>query len=146
MLDVPRTTNLGKYLGFRLVHGGRNNINPQEVLQKATQCFSGWKIRCLSKAGRITLASSILNSLPVFHMQLMKMPVGVLKGIDRLCRRCVWGKESSNTRVHLISWPIFVNLRVKEDWDFEVQKISTRSCSRNLLGGCSQRQRSHGCA
>lgn len=46
--------------------------------------MAGWKLRCLSKASRITLKSSVLNYLPVFHMQIIKMSEQTFKALDRL--------------------------------------------------------------
>lgn len=103
-LGIPHTTNLGRYLGFFLLHGGRNTQNPKELLLKASRKLVGWKLQCLSKAGRITLASAILNSLAMFQMQLMKMSTEVHKGLDRLCRRCIWGEADDRRKLHLINW------------------------------------------
>lgn len=84
VIGVPPTNDLDKYLGHSLAHDGRNKT-PMEQLQKATKRLSGWKLRRLSRAGRITLTTSVLNTLPVFHMQIMKLPQEVLHKLDRLC-------------------------------------------------------------
>lgn len=102
-LRVPRTDDLGKYLGYNLLYGGRNTKAPWELLQKATLHLLGWKLRCLSKVGRLTLASSVLNTLPIFHMQIMKLLVEVLRGLDRMCRKCFWGEEGDSRRLHLVN-------------------------------------------
>lgn len=70
---MPCTDNVGKYLGFYLLHRGRNTKTPKELMLKARNKMAGWKLKCLSKAVYITLAYSILNALPDFYMRLMKI-------------------------------------------------------------------------
>lgn len=48
----------------------------------------------------------MLIAIPVFHMQLIQMLMGILKSLDRLCRRCIWGEEDNSTRMHSIRWTI----------------------------------------
>lgn len=51
--------------------------------------LEGWKLKCLSRAVRITMAKSVLNSIPIFHMQLEKMPTCVHKELNKAVRKCV---------------------------------------------------------
>lgn len=85
------------------MHCGRNVKAPQELLHNASNRLAGWKLTCLSKASLITLPSSVLNSLPIFQMQMMRLPMEVLNGLDKLCRHCIWGEEGERKRMHLIS-------------------------------------------
>lgn len=64
--------------------------------------LDGWRTRCLSRARRITLAQSVLSSLPIFHMQLEKLPYWVHRALDRAMRCCVWGGAKGKRGVHLI--------------------------------------------
>lgn len=80
-LGVVCTMDLGKYLGYYLAHDVRINRTPKEVVSKAKGSLASWKLRCLSKAGRATLASSMLNTISIFHMQIMRLPVGCLKSL-----------------------------------------------------------------
>lgn len=68
--------------------------------------LEGWKTRVLSRAGRITLAKSVLNSITIFSMQLEKFPTYVHKEIDKLVQRCVCGEMGDQRRIHYISWNI----------------------------------------
>lgn len=76
------------------------------LLQKRIDRLEGWKARCLSRAGRITLAKSVMNSIPIFYMQLEKLPSELNKEIDRAIRRCVWGEFRSERKTHLLNWDI----------------------------------------
>lgn len=56
--------------------------------------------------GRITLASSVLNTISVFQMQLMKLPTALNKSLDKLCRRCIWGETDDQRKLHLVHWDV----------------------------------------
>lgn len=66
--------------------------------------MDGWKTKVLSREGRITLAKFVLNSIPIFIMQLEKYLANIHKEIDKMVRRCVWGKMIDQRRIHPISW------------------------------------------
>lgn len=61
---MTRTKDLGKYLGARLVHRRCNKEMFEELLTRFNNKLSGWKAKCLSFAGRVTLARSVMGSLP----------------------------------------------------------------------------------
>lgn len=75
------------------------------ILVKIQNKLSSWKARLLSRAGRLTLIKSVLNSLPVYFMSLSKIPKLIALKIVKLQRRFLWG-ESSNGRmcVPSVSW------------------------------------------
>lgn len=103
-LGIPPTEDLGTYLGYQLIHRGRSTAFARTLLQHAESNIAGWKLRCLSKAGHITLASSVLSSLPVFQMKIRKLPEQVLKRVDRLARRCISREEAKVKKIHTVSW------------------------------------------
>lgn len=75
-----------------------------ELLKQVQAKFEWWKLNFLSRAGRLTLAQSVLWSLPIFNMQLERLSVWVHKDLDRTMRRCVWGLSNGRRGVHLLSW------------------------------------------
>lgn len=86
---------------------------PRSILQCAKAKLAGWKIRCLSKAGRLTLASSVLYSLPIYHMQFIKLPEQTFKALDRICRICIWGEEAGGRKIHSIVWDTICRPKTK---------------------------------
>ncbi|CAN1122805.1 Putative ribonuclease H protein At1g65750 [Linum perenne] len=66
--------------------------------------LAGWKAENLSLAGRVTLATSVLNSLPCFIMQTAFLPVSLCDKIDRIIRNFIWGTEGGVRRVHNVNW------------------------------------------
>ena len=79
------------YLGFPLGSNFSNFDAWKPVIRKIENRLASWKVRLLSKAGRLTLIKSVLNSLPVYFMSLFKMPKTVAAKIVKLQRRFFWG-------------------------------------------------------
>lgn len=103
-VGIPRTCHLGKYLGHHLLHCGRNRDAHVYLVERAKKRLEGWKLRCVSRAGRLTLAQSVLGSISIFHMQMEKLPTWVHKDLDRAMRRCVWGKNDGSREIHILEW------------------------------------------
>lgn len=52
------------------------------------------------------LVNSIMSAIPVYFMTCFKLPKWVIQRIDRLRKRFMWGKTSTNLEgVHLVNWP-----------------------------------------
>lgn len=80
---------LGKYLGCNIVHRGNNREAQKALLHCINNRIEAWKIKCLSKARRLTLAQSVLGRIPIFNMQLGRLPSRFLKKLDRAARMCL---------------------------------------------------------
>lgn len=91
LLEIPLTASLGKYLGHRILHRGRNVEGHRELVEFVQGRLKGWKIKCLSRARRLTLAQSVLSSLPIFQMQLEQLLSWAHKALDRAVRSYLGG-------------------------------------------------------
>lgn len=80
---IPVTEDLGRYLGVYLVHGRHQKQHYQQLMDKVSARLKGWKMKTLSLAGRETLASSVMTSMPIFQMQTARMPQSVLSSLDK---------------------------------------------------------------
>lgn len=87
-----------------MLHGGRNTNAHKAVLERVQGRLEGWKARCISRAGRLTLAQAVLNSLPFFQMQFEKLSTWLHKELDKVTRKCVWGNTEVAKGIHLINW------------------------------------------
>lgn len=103
-LNIPLTQDLGTYLGHRIIHRGRSTSKEEDIVQRIRNKMSGWKSHCLSRAGRLTLARSVLCNMGVFYMQMQKLSSQTHKEIDKAVRDCVWGSSANQRRVHLLDW------------------------------------------
>ncbi|CAN1126818.1 Putative ribonuclease H protein At1g65750 [Linum perenne] len=66
--------------------------------------LSGWTVKSLSLAGRVTLAHSVLSAIPAYVMQTSVIPVALCEEIDKRVRNFVWGSSNDTRKVHLVSW------------------------------------------
>lgn len=96
--------NLGRYLGFRLKHGRMKKDDLNFILEKIQTWLSSWKGRLLNKAGRVTLAKSVLASIPVYSMQTAWIPTGTCMAIDSMVRSFVWKSNAEGKGLHLVNW------------------------------------------
>lgn len=119
-MGVPQATDLGKYLGHQILQHGRNNRANSHLLQRVRGHLEGWKTKCLSRAGRLTLAKSVINGMSTFQMQVQKLPMSVLKELDKCVHRCVWGEYPGERKTHLVSWDVLC--RPKDRGGFGLRK------------------------
>lgn len=60
-------------------------------------------MKSLSLAGQITLASSILNNIPIFQMQTTSLLDYVVRDIEKYMRWCILAEEEGNKMIHLVN-------------------------------------------
>lgn len=63
---ISYSPSLGRYLGSNLDHHSTTTDLFNELLQSFNHKLAGWKSKLLSQAGRLTLATSVLQSLPLY--------------------------------------------------------------------------------
>ncbi|CAN1137061.1 Putative ribonuclease H protein At1g65750 [Linum perenne] len=98
------TLNLGRYLGVPILHDRTSTQTYQDIIDKISKKLTGWKVKSLSLAGRVTLAQSVLAAIPAYVMQTAVIPATTCDAIDRLIRNFVWGSSDETRKVHLVSW------------------------------------------
>ncbi|XP_071704164.1 uncharacterized protein [Rutidosis leptorrhynchoides] len=111
----PRITNMTRllncasgsfpftYLGLP-VGDNMNRIGAWEtVFNKLSEKLSLWKSKVLSIGGRLTLTKSVLGSLPLFYMSLFRASIGVIKKLESIRMRFLWGLNS-DSGMTWVSW------------------------------------------
>ncbi|KAG7579199.1 hypothetical protein ISN45_Aa03g033600 [Arabidopsis thaliana x Arabidopsis arenosa] len=101
---IKATKNLGKYLGMPILQKRLNKETFGEVLERVSSKLAGWKGRCMSLAGRLTLTKAVLNSIPIHTMSIISIPKSLLKELDKVSRSFLWGSTREKKRQHLIAW------------------------------------------
>ncbi|KAK5776657.1 hypothetical protein PVK06_044617 [Gossypium arboreum] len=102
--DDLKIQNLGIYLGVPLLHNRVTKSTFSFVVDKVRHKLNNWDVRKLSIARRITLAQSILLSIPNYFMQSMLIPKGVYAKVERLVRQFVWGCDNGHPKMSLVGW------------------------------------------
>ncbi|CAL2271836.1 unnamed protein product [Prunus armeniaca] len=100
----PRTASLGKYLGVPLIHTRVNKQTYQKVIAKVQKRLASWKSHMSSMAGRITLLQSVTTTIPIYTMQIAKLPMSVYDKLDQLNINFLWGHTNNTSKIHLINW------------------------------------------
>ena len=88
------------YLGFPLGENFNKIDAWKPVLMKIESRLASWKVRLLTKAGRLTLIKSVLSSLPVYFMSMFKMPKTVAAKIVKMQRNFFWGKSPGESKCY----------------------------------------------
>ena len=86
ILDISKTSALGKYLGFPLNHKGaaRNRFN--FIAERVISKLMGWKARFLSFVGRTVLVKSVMIAIPNHVMQGAALPTHLCDKLDKINR------------------------------------------------------------
>lgn len=135
---------MGCYLGFKLRHYGDNRNNYSKLIEKITSKMVGWRNKCLSKAGRITLERTVLNVIPIFQMQLEIFPSHIHRELDKSCRDCIWGDDNHNKKIHMISWENLCKPKEPDGSGFQKAENMNKALLSKLSGECPKRMRRYG--
>nr|GEV39463.1 reverse transcriptase domain-containing protein [Tanacetum cinerariifolium] len=75
-----------------------------EVISKLKSRLSKWKLGSLSIGGRLTLLKSVISSMPLYHMSIFKVPLGVINHLESIRGSFFNGVDGSNKKMVWISW------------------------------------------
>jgi len=92
------------YLGYRLKP---NCYRPGDwlwLIERIENRIGMWCYRSLSLGGRLTLISSVIESMPVYWMTLHKIPKVILNHIRKLMASFLWSGNHSDKKYHLVKW------------------------------------------
>ncbi|KAL8168195.1 hypothetical protein V2J09_009694 [Rumex salicifolius] len=102
----PSTSNLAAVptLGVPIASDRLSKNRYQFLLDKVASRLKGWKAKTLSMPGRVVLANSVLQSIPLYVMQSTMVPRSVCDAIDQSVRSFVWGSTQETRKPHLLAW------------------------------------------
>lgn len=101
--QITFTQQLGKYLGFKMLHGRPKKQDFEDVVDRVTSKLASWKGRLLNKPGRVVLANSVLAALPSYGMQLCWYPQSICDFLDETTRSFIW-KGNIGRGIHMVGW------------------------------------------
>ena len=100
-LKVNLVHNPSKYLGLNFKLKGNRIADFHFLVEKLQTKLQGWKARLLSQAGRTTLISSVLQSLPLITFSCFKVPDQVCNEMGTIIRAFWWGHRQGEKKFHL---------------------------------------------
>lgn len=95
---IKSTRDLGKYLGMPVLQKRINKETFGDVLEKVSSRLAGWKGRCLSLAGRLTLTKAVLASISIHTMSTILLPKSTLESLDKVSRSFFVGESFWSTQ------------------------------------------------
>ena len=107
------TQNLGRYLGFPLLHQGRNGNAFNFVIERIQNKLAGWRSKLLSKAGKLILVKAAASPIADYYMQCHALPIKVCNAVDKLIRNFLWGSSDEKRKIHLVNWH---TITLPKDW------------------------------
>lgn len=93
-----------KYLGLLLHFKQLQVADWQFLVDKIEGRLKNWQGHLLSIGGRITLLNFVLSSIPLYTLSIYKIPLTVLKQIDKIRRRFLWQGTSTKKKYSLLDW------------------------------------------
>lgn len=92
----------------------------QVILHKARQRLSGWKMSCLSQAGRVVLIQSVLQALPVHIFLSGWSSVSIIKKLESLNRAFLWNSSAGHRCMPLLNWAKVTSSRMQGGKDLAI--------------------------
>jgi hypothetical protein len=92
------------WVGVLLIQG-RVKINHfSSLIDKTKKKLASWKSKILSKAGKSILIKSSLATQPYYLMNTVRLPLGIISQLERICRDFFWGDNDEGRKLHTVAW------------------------------------------
>jgi hypothetical protein len=98
------TNSLDKYLGVSLTGRAPRSLDFEYVIDQVNAKLMLWKANQLSFAGRVTLAKSVLEAIPIYPMMTNIIPKACIDEIHKIQRSFIWGDADQARKCHAVGW------------------------------------------
>ena len=71
---------------------------------KSEGAVGHWSTRLLSTGGKLIMLKHVLNSMPMYLLQVLKPPKAVLVALGRIFNSFLWDKAQDAKRIHWTAW------------------------------------------
>jgi hypothetical protein len=95
-----------KYLDLPVGANPRRMLTWDPLVDKIRKKLNSWGNRHISHGGRVVLINSVLNSISVFYLSLLKMSVQVIKKAIRIQREFLWDGVNGGRKLSWIKWRV----------------------------------------
>jgi hypothetical protein len=141
MSGFRETCDLGKYLGVPLTGRAPKRTDYQYLIDQVSNKLAAWKARHLSFAGRVTLAKSVLEAVPIYPMMSSKIPKACLDEIQKIQRNFIWGDGENVRKFHAVRWSLVTTLKQMGGLGLRKLDVMNQACllklGWKLINGCN---------
>ncbi|KAK2415745.1 hypothetical protein QL285_038202 [Trifolium repens] len=102
-----------KYLGLPIGANPKSEVTWKPLLDNLRKRLFSWRNKYISFGGRIVLINAVLNSMPIFYLSFLKIPVSVRKKVIRIQREFLWGGVKGGRKVSWIKWSVICKEKEK---------------------------------
>lgn len=92
------------YLGLPIGANPRRLSTWEPLLEHVVKRLNLWGNKFISFGGCIVLLNLVLNSIPIFYLSFMRMPVKVWRKLIRIQREFLWGGVSGGKKISWVRW------------------------------------------
>jgi len=104
VFNISHQDSLGKYLGCPVFKGRPKLATFAELVDKSASKLQSWQARSVSKAGRVALIQTNLESIPAHTMQCFQIPCTTSRQIDKISRDFFWKNSVTSRGLPMVSW------------------------------------------
>ncbi|CAA7047375.1 unnamed protein product [Microthlaspi erraticum] len=104
ILGIHNEGGGGKYLGVPEQFGRKKTEMFQYIVEKVKERTQGWHKRFLSTGGKEVLLKSVAIALPVYSMNVFKLPVGICEEINSILAKFWWHTSEEGKGMHWFNW------------------------------------------
>lgn len=97
-----------KYLGVPIGFSCKRKVFWEPLVKNFKRKLAQWKAESLNQAGRLILVKAVMDNLPIYWLNLHKIPTSVCERLERIRRDFIWGhinaKDNTRRKLHLTKW------------------------------------------
>lgn len=103
ILGIHNDGGIGKYLGLPEQFGSKKGEMFAYIVDKVKQVIQGWKQKHLTQGGKEVLLKSIALAMPIFSMNIFRLPKEICEQINMILASFWWGSGEARA-LHWYAW------------------------------------------
>lgn len=120
------------YLGVPPFFGCTRHSHFSHMMGSIRSRLAGWKTKCLSFAGRLTLVRHVLASIPPHIALVLPLPSKTCLHIEWLTRKFLWSASPDKLKSNLVRWELVCLLKSEGGLGLHRVKEFNEACLRFL--------------